>query len=197
MLIVSIISLIDSIFLFSQDFQFASTIAIRILLVTLSLSAVLSHFISQIDTEKVTRIFILGYLIFPPLVILNQIVSDYLFYGILRTDLLGIKNIHIILNLIIGIILFGLTLKFSKKSTVNKLQENRAVVRYLGFFLFVIACLKFLSFDQSTSIAFKIMFKIIIAISLIYLGYKFKKENKKFFKLLLISILLIFIYNSF
>ena len=197
MLIVSIISLIDNISLFSHDFEFLSTILIRILLAFVSLTAVLSHFIKQLDTEKLTRIFILSNLIFPPLFILNQIISDYFFYGILRTDLFGTKSIPAILNLIIGVILFILTLKFSKISKENKRQETIAIVLYLGFFLFVIACLKLFSYDISTSIAFKIIFKIIIAISLIYIGYKFRKNTEKLFKPVLISILLIFIYNLF
>lgn len=182
--------------LFSK-FEYFSSYLLRITFALVSVVAFISLMMKNANGEKYSRFFIIIGLIIPSLIIFNQFLTDLVFYGINREDLLQNPILH--LKFILGIILFILTIKYSTQIKSNRIKDYGILISYVGIFLIGLTLVRaiepnFIAYMNNVPI-WKIVIKIISSLLIVYLGYRLKNENMKLKIYIIFALISIFIYG--
>ncbi|MRM83906.1 hypothetical protein D1003_08785 [Riemerella anatipestifer] len=187
-LIISVLKLIDIFFPLTQEFEFLNVLILRIILFIISILSVLSFFLKKINKEFYTRLFLLANFILPQIAVYFQFLVEQLFYSFTKTDLISRPIIH--LNFLIGLILFFLSLKFSKQSKIQRKNEYGLMIIFYGFFLLILNFTRIFDYDSSEFSVITFCTKILLSISIISVGNKFRIEKMKFKTTIIILLIL-------
>ena len=186
-----------SIWNLSSEFDFFSSYLLRIVFAITSIMALLSLLISKLNGQRFSRIFILATLILPAVLLVNLFITDLVFYGATRTDLL--KNPLLFLKLIGGIILFYLTLKYSTQQKAERIKDYGILIVGIGIFTICYVLTRTLepnfNSDSNNYPIWKTIVKSLIGIATLIIGTRIKKEKIKFKKGLIWTIILMFIFG--
>ena len=191
-LIVSVFSLIDTSYHLIQEFEFFNVLTLRIILFIVPILSILSFFIKKLNKEFYSRLFIIVNLIVLQIAIYFQFLVDQFFYFVTRTDLISNPVLHI--NFIIGLVLFFLSIKFSKTPKIERQNEYGIMIILYGIFLIVLNFTKFFDYD-SENFSVKFVIKFLLSISIIFLANKSRTEKLKF-KTTIIFFLILTIING-
>lgn len=187
----SLLSLLDITVSLFGKFEYLSTYLLSVLWAAFSIVSLLSLTTAKLNGERYSRAFILVNLIMPPALVFIQCLIDLVFYGAVRTDLL--QNPTVYIKLFIGIILFMLSIRFSKEVELERTRDYGILTILVG--IFVVICTFIVTVESTvksfTDIGF--VMKTIIGLVIIFLGTKLKNQNVKFstFCILLLALALI------
>lgn len=194
---VSLLFAILTVLNLTNGFEYLSIYLIRITFALTSILAFLSLLIYKINGERFSRIFILIVLIFPTILIAYQFITDLILYDFTRTDLL--QNPLLFLNIIGGIILFYMTLKYSRQQKEERIKDYGILIVGVGIFTISYILTRTLepSFNSDLNYypIWKIIVKSVIGIVTLLIGIRIKNEKIKFKKGLIWTIFLIFIFG--
>lgn len=191
LVLISILTLIDSSYLFIRKFDVLNVIILGFFLCAISISSILSFFVKKLNDEFYTRLFIVSNLLLT-LYIYCQFGLNKILYAITRTDLIANPIIHF--RFLVGIILFFLTLKFSKKSTQQHETEYGIMMMIYGLFLIILNVTTL--FDSSDFSVIKFIIKLLISFGILILGNWLRLKKIKF-KLAVISVIILALICSF
>ncbi len=104
-----------------------------------------------------------------------------------------ISNPIIYLNFFVGIFLFYLSIKFSKKSKIEQQIEYGKMFLSLGFFLILLNATSF--YDSENFSTTEILIKFLISIVIAFVGNKLRMNLMKFKKAILFISILFFVYG--
>lgn len=187
-LIVSVLTLIDNSFRLNQEYEFLSVLILKIILFIFPILSILSFFFKKMTKEIYSRAFILVNLIFPPVTVYFQYLVDLLFYSFNRTDLISRPTMHI--NFLIGLVLFFLSLKFSKQTKIQRQNEFGILIIVYGLSLLILNLTRVFNYDSVEFSVITFCMKILISISIIFVGNKLRTEKLKFKTTIIISLIL-------
>lgn len=179
----------------AMEFDFFSSYLMRISTTLLSILALTSLLFSKLNGERFVRFFIIGVLIFPMLLFVNQYCIDLLIYGINRTNLLQ----NTVLNLfgIVGVVLYLASYRFSTQTKVERQKDIGLLILGIGFFItvrtIIIAIESNFVPDMNKMSLVESVIKISIILILFLLGYKMSTGKIKFSKGILFTALILFI----
>ncbi|HLP63106.1 hypothetical protein [Flavobacterium sp.] len=179
----------------AMEFDLFSSYLMRISNTLLSILALTSLLFSKLNGERFVRFFIIGVLIFPMLLLVNQYCIDLLIYGINRTNLLQ----NTVLNLfgIVGVVLYLASYRFSKQTKVERQKDIGLLILGIGFFItvrtIIIAIESNFVPDMNKMSLVESGIKISIILILFLLGYKMSTGKIKFNKGILFTALILFI----
>ena len=179
----------------AMEFDLFSSYLMRISNTLLSILALTSLLFSKLNGERFVRFFIIGVLIFPMLLFVNQYCIDLLIYGINRTNLLQ----NTVLNLfgIVGVLLYLASYRFSKQTKVERQKDIGLLILGIGFFItvrtIIIAIESNFVPDMNKMSLVESGIKISIILILFLLGYKISTGKIKFSKGILFTALILFI----
>lgn len=181
----------------TNGFEYLSSYLIRIAFALTSMMTFLSLLISQMNGERFSRIFILVILIFPAVLMANQFTTDWIFYGVIRTDLL--QNPFFFLKLFGGIILFYLSLKYSRQRKEERTKDYGVLIIGIGIFIVAYVLTRTIESNFNADLngypIWKTIVKSVIGITTLIIGTQIKKEKIKFKKGLIWTITLMFIFG--
>jgi hypothetical protein len=188
---------IDTVLNLFNKFEYFSSYLLRITFALVSIAALISLVVKNGNGEKYSRFFIIVGLIIPSLLIFNQFITDLIFYGTKRLNFL--LNPILYLKFIIGIILFILTIKYSKQTKSDRIKDYGILTSYIGIFLIGLILIKAIEPNFNTELnnvpIWKIIVKTIIGLSIVYLGYRLKNENIKLKTSVILFLISMFIYG--
>jgi hypothetical protein len=189
--------LIDTVPNLFNKFEYFSSYLLRITFASVSIVALISLLTKNGNGERYSRFFIIIGLILPSLIIFNQFLTDLLFYAINRGNLL--QNPILYIKFIIGIILFILTLKYSKQTKSNRIQDYGILTSYVGIFLISLILIKTIEpnfiADLNNIPIWETITKAIIGLVIVYLGYCLKNENMKLRTYMILVLISMVIYG--
>src|SRR5690606_17204312 len=108
-----------------------------------------------------------------PLSIYYTFLSDLILYSFSRTYL--ISNPIILANLLIGIILFYYSLKFSKLAKVQRESEYEAIIMILGIFLLLLTISK--SLDQEPIKVVQYIIGLLLSAGITFIGNRLRLKK--------------------
>ena len=194
---ITILFLIDTLPNLFNKFEYFSSYLLRITFASVSIVALISLLTKNGNGERYSRFFMIIGLILPSLIIFNQFLTDLLFYGINRENL--IQNPILYLKFIIGITLFILTIKYSKQTKSDRIQDYGILTNYIGIFLISLILIRtiepnFIS-DLNNVPIWKTITKAILGLVIVYLGYRLKNENMKLRTCIILVLISMVIYE--
>lgn len=194
------ISLIFSILTFINlinGFEYFSSFLLRIALVFVSATALISLLVQNFNGERFTRIFIIVALIIPALLILYQYLTDLVFYGANRLKLL--QNPTIYLKLVVGIVLLYFVIKFSKQQIAERIKDYGILIIGIGIFTICYVLTRTLEPNLNSELVaypiWKTIIKSIIGILTLIIGIRIKNLETKFNKGLILTLILMFVFG--
>lgn len=194
---VSLLFVILTVLNLTNGFEYLSSYLVRVTFAFTSILAFLSLLISKINGERFSRIFILIILIFPTILIAYQFVTDLVFYDLTRTDLL--QNPLLFLNIIGGIILFYMTLKYSRQQKKERIKDYGVLIIGVGIFIISYVLTRTVEPNFNSDLNYypiwKTIVKSVIGIVTLLIGIRIKNEKIKFKKGLIWSIILMFVFG--
>lgn len=188
---------IEAVLNLRNSFEFFSSFLPRIIFVLTSIFAFTTLIMKNGNGEKYSLFFIIINLIMPDLLILNLYITDLIIYGINRLSLLQNSILH--LKFFIGIIFFILTIKYSRQSKLDRLNNYGILISFFGIFLVILILIKtvepnFNIILNNTPI-WKTIVKTIIGLLIVYLGYCLRKGSIKLKNSIILTLTLMFIYG--
>jgi len=178
-----------------NDFEYLSTYLVRIAFFLTSILAFFSLLIFRTKAERFLRIFILVNLIFPAIFTFNLFVTDFVFYSALRTDLL--RSPLLFIQFLAGIILFYLTLIYSRQQKKERIKDYGILIIGIGVFIICYVYTRTVeaSFypELNAYPIWKTVAKSVITIGVILMGSRVNNEKVKLKKGLIWTIVLLFI----
>lgn len=194
---ITLLSSIGSLINIFNEFEFFSNYLVRIIFALTSILALISLIAKNGNGEKYSRFFIIVQIIIPSLLVFNEYLTYLLFYGLNRINL--IQSPIIYLNITIGIILFLLTVKYSRENKLSRINDYGILISYFGIFLIALTLIRSIEnsfFPNLNKISiWETTIKSIIAISIIFLGYRLVNQKIKLKTCIILSILSMFIYG--
>ena len=194
---VSLLFVLLTVWNLAGSFEYLSSYLVRIAFALTSLMAFLSLLIAKINGERFSRIFILVTLIFPAVLIANQFTTDLVFYGATRTDLL--QNPLLFLKLVGGIMLFYLTLKYSRQQEAERIKDYGILIIGVGIFTICYVLTRTVEPNFNSDLndypIWKTIVKSVMGIATLIIGTRIKNEKIKFIKGLIWTIVLMFIFG--
>ncbi|WP_447950915.1 hypothetical protein [Chryseobacterium koreense] len=187
-LIVSVLTVIDISSRLNQDYEFLSVLILKITLFIFPILSTLSFFLKKMNKELYSRAFILVNLIFLPISVYFQYLVDLLFYSFNRADLISKPTMHV--NFLIGLILFFLSLKFSRQTKIQRQNEYAMLIIFYGLFLLILNLTRIFDNNSTEFSVITFCIKILISISIIFVGNKLRVEKLKFKTTIIISLIL-------
>lgn len=172
---ISVLSFIDSAYLLTQDFENFNVLTVKTVQFIISILSISSFFFINLHVEFYSRLFILAKFILPPIAVYFQFAIDQLFYLLTRTTLISNPIIHS--NFLIGIVLFLLSNKFSQGSKIQRQGEYGTMIMLYGIFLLLLTVTKVFDSDNISIIIFVV--KLLLSVSIIFVGRKFGTEKLK------------------
>lgn len=192
-LIVSILNLIDISSRLNQKYEFVSALILKITLFILPILSALSFFLKKMNKELYSRSFILVNLIYLPIFVYFQYLVNLLFYSFNRTELISKPTMH--LSFFVGLILFFLSLKFSKQTKIQRQNEYGKLIIFYGLFLLLLNLIQIFDNNSTNFSVITFCIKILVSISIIFIGNKLRTERLKF-KTTLIIVLILAMING-
>jgi len=197
LILISFIFSVLAVWDLTNGFEFFSNYLLKIAILLISITALFSLLIPKINGERFSRIFILAVLIIPAALIANQFITDLVFYGATRTDLL--KSPILYLNLIGGIILLYLTLKYSKQQKQDRKKDYGILIIGVGVFAICYVLSQTIepnfSSDLNNYPIWKTIAKSIIGIVTLIIGIRMKDQKIKFNKGLILTLIIMFVFG--
>jgi len=187
-LIVSVLTLIETSYRLTKEFEFFNVLTLRIILFIVPILSIFSLFIKKLNKEFYSRLFIIVNLIALQIAIYFQFLVDQLFYLVTRTDLISNPILHI--NFIIGLVLFFLSIRFSKTPKIERQSEYGIMIILYGIFLIVLNFTKFFDYDSVKFSMIKFVIKFLLIISIIFFANKLRTEKLKFKTTIIIFVIL-------
>ena len=193
LVIISILTLIDSAYLLSKEFAYLNVLFLRIVVLVISTSSLLSFFILKLNKEFYSRLFILGNLILIPLLIYYSFLVDQLLYSVTRTDLVSNPAIHI--KFLIGFILFYYSIKFSQESKTDRQREYGLMIMLYGLFLIILNFTKVFDYTSQDFSLIEFIIKIIMSSGIIFTGNRLRLGKLKFKTSIIITIIIAVVFG--
>ena len=182
---ISILVLIDSSYLLSNEFEYLNVLILRITLTIIPILSLLSFFINKLNKELFSRLFILANLIFIPFIIYFQFLVDATIYSITRLNLISNPILHT--KFLIGLILFYLSIKYSHKTRLQKQNECGIIIIIYGFFLIVLTSTKIFDYDFERFSIIEFLIKLLLIFGIIFIGNKLRINKQNLKKSLIIT----------
>lgn len=187
-LVVSVLTLIDISSRLNQEYEFLSVLILKLTLFIFPILSTLSFFLKKMNKEFYSRAFIFVNLIFLQISVYFQYLVDLLFYSFNRTDLISGPTMHI--NLLIGLILFFFSLKFSRQTKIQRQKEFGMLIIFYGLYILILNLGRILDSNSTEFSVITFCIKILISISIIFVGNKLKVEKLKFKTTIIIALIL-------
>jgi len=194
------ISLIFSVLTFMNlvnGFEHFSNFLLRIAFAFVSATALISLLVQRFNGERFSRIFIIVALIIPAILILYQYLTDLVFYGANRLNLL--QNPILFLKLVGGIILLYLAIKFSKQQKAELIKDYGILIIGIGIFTICYVLTRTIEPNLNSELIdypiWKTISKSIIGILTLVIGIRIKIEKMKFNTGLILTLILMFIFG--
>jgi len=189
---ISVLILIDSSYLLTNEFEYLNVLILRVTLTIFSILSFLSFFINKLNKELFSRLFILANLIFIPFIIYFHFLVDVTIYSITRLNLISNPILHI--KFLTGLILFYLSIKYSNKSKLQKHTEYGIIILIYGSFLIVSVFTKIFDYDSAGFSIIELSIKLLLITGIILVGNKLRNNNLNLKKSLIITGVLVTIY---
>lgn len=197
LLVISLLFLVLAVWDLKNGFEFFSSYLLKIVVALISTTAFLSLLIPKVNSERFSRIFVLVVLIIPAVFIVNQFITDLVFYSITRTDLL--QNPLFFINPIAGIIIFQLTLKYSRQERSEQIKDYGILIIGVGFFTICYVFTRTIEPNFNLALneypIWKTIVKSVIGTATLIIGIRIKNKKIKFKKGLIWTIILMFIFG--
>lgn len=197
LIVISLLFSVDSILILFNEFDFFSTFTLRLIFAFVSVLALISLLVNNLNGERYSRIFIIVATIIPAIIILNQFFTDLIFYGISRTDLL--QNPILFLKAIIGIILFILIIKYSRQTKSERRKDYGILAMSIGIFATIFVIIKAIQTNTMEGLQelplWKLITKSLIGLIVAYFGLRLKNDKIKLKSCIIITLILMLIYN--
>lgn len=191
LIILSLFVLIEKAISLFQEYQFMNVLIVKMFLFFVPLFSLISFFVKKFSKEFYSKLFLVINFIVPLITLLYHFLVDLIIYSISRTEL--ISNPIIYLNFFVGILLFYLSIKFSKKSKIEQQIEYGKMFLSLGFFLILLNATSF--YDSENFSTTEILIKFLISIVIAFVGNKLRMNLMKFKKAILFISILFFVYG--
>jgi len=191
--IISILTLIDTAYLLSKEFDYLNVLFLRIVVFVISTLSLLSFFILKLNKEFYSRLFILGNLILVPLLIYFSFLVDQLLYSVTRTDLVSNPAIHI--KFFTGFILFYYSIKFSQESKTKRQSEYGLMIMLYGLFLIILNFTKVFDYTLEEFSLIEFVIKIILSSGIIFTGNRLRLNKLKFKTTIIITTIIAIVFG--
>ncbi len=195
-----VISLISSILTFLKlinGFEYFSTFLLKIAFTFVSLTALISLLVQKINGERFSRIFLIVMFIIPAIFVLYEYLTDLIFYGINRLNLL--QNPFLYVKLIVGVILFYLTIKFSKQKKTQRIKDYGILISGIGIFVICYVLIRKIEPNFNSELMnysnWKAIIKSIIGILVFFVGIRIKNQKIKLNKGIILTSITMFIFG--
>lgn len=185
-LLISVLGTIDTYISSKSEIDSLNIALLNIVLIVLPGLSALSFFVKRLNTEIYSRLFIVGSIIMLPLSIYYTFLSDFILYSFSRTYL--ISNPIILANLLIGIILFYYSLKFSKLAKVQRESEYGAIIMILGIFLLLLTISK--SLDQEPIKVVQYIIGLLLSAGITFIGNRLRLKKLRLKTVVITTILI-------
>lgn len=187
--------------LFSGYQYIYSDIFPRLIFFLLSLNAVLSFVIPNVDGERMTHLFLGGVLILPSIVPIFQFLAELIFKQNFLISLLVTPFFY--LNLFLGSILLFFSIKFTRKKK-SKREKNLGIFLagvgvYVLLYLLVKSVESNFRFVSGGFVLWEVIVKVVLGISLVITGMQVRYRKLNYSMGLILTALvfvLFFVLNS-
>lgn len=193
LIIISTLTLIDTAYLLSKEFEDLNLLFLRIVLFIIPTLSLLSFFVTKLNKEFYSRLFVLANLIAMPFAIYYQFIIDQLFYLVTRTDLISNPAIHI--NFLIGLVLFYYSIKFSQDSKTKRQGDYGLMIMFYGLFLIILNVTKIFDYEPENFSLIKFVIKLFLNVGIIFIGNRLRLNKLKFKTSIITTIILGMIYG--
>lgn len=178
-------------------FDFFSVYLIKIVFAFISVTALISLIVKEINGELYSRLFIVTVVIFPGIFVLNEFITDLVFYGAYRPNLL--RNPTLFFQLLSGITLLYFAIKFSKQPRSARTIDYGILIIGIGIYTILYVMTRFIEPFLNLKIIeypiWKAIIKSIIGVATLIIGLRTKNGKIKFKKSLILTIILVFIFG--
>lgn len=172
-LLISVLGIIDTYISSKSEVDSLNIALLNIVLIVLPGLSALSFFVKRLNTEIYSRLFIVGSIIMLPLSIYYTFISDLILYSFSRTYL--ISNPIILANLLIGIILFYFSIKFSKLDKVQRERDYGAIIMILGMAMLLLTTSKFI--DQEPIQVVQYFVALLLSAGITFIGNRLRLKK--------------------
>lgn len=194
---ISLIFSVMTIMTLIDGFDFVSVYLIKIVFATVSLTALISLVAKEMNGERYSRLFIVAVVILPCVLVLNEFITDLVFYGVYRPELFS--NPILFLQLLSGILLYYFAIKFSKQTRSAQIEDYGVLIIGTGLYSILSVMTRYIEPIVNLEIIvypiWKTIIKSIIGIAIFIIGLKIKNGKIKFKKGLILTIILVFIFG--
>ncbi len=187
----SLLFFIDIVVSLFDKLEYFSIYLLRITWAFVSVLSLISLTTTKLNSERYSRFFIIINLIVPPTLILVQFLTDLLFYGANRTDLL--QNPVLYIKLIIGIILYVLSIRFSREQESKTIRDYGILTILIGLFVLVLSTLIIIESNVKNLTNTTFAMKTIVGLLIVLLGIRLKSEKIKFKVFIILLSILTFV----
>lgn len=194
------ISLLFSVLTFinlTNGFEYFSSYILRLTFALVSLTAFISMFFQKVNGERFSRIFLIVVLVIPGIMILYQFLTDLIFYGVNRMNLL--QNPTLFPKLLGGIALLYFAIKYSNQQKAERIKDYGILIVGIGIFTICYALTRaiepIVNLELIDYPIWKTTAKSIIGILTLIIGIKIKKQKLQFNKGLIMTSILMFIFG--
>lgn len=189
LVIISILRLIGSSYLLTEEFNFFNTLFERIFLFVISILSILSFFIKKMNNEFYSRFFIVATLISPYLSIYYHFVSDKLFHSIPSTYFIYTITQAPISHFIFlfGIIMLFLSIKFSKKTIKQRESEYGIMIMIYSLYVIILCFIDY--FQILLSIKF-VGIRLLLSLGILLIGNRLRLEKIRFINAIILVLIL-------
>lgn len=197
-IIVSLLFSINAVNNLLSPIEFPSSFLLRIIFALAPTIALISLFLKKMNGERFTRIFVMVSLIIPPILLLNQIFTDFVLYGANRFDLLE-NPILLFINLVLGIVLLYLVTKHSNQTSLERIKDYGILIILIGVFAIIYVLLMTIQPNMYEELndypIWKTCIKSVIGIVIIVFGFRLKNEKLTLKTCLIFVMISLFVYG--
>lgn len=190
---IAVLSFINLIY----GFEYLSSYILRIVFAFVSASAFISLFVKNANGERFSRIFIIVALLIPGILILNKYLTDFVFYGANRLNLL--LDPILFLKLILGMVLLYFSSKYSKRENSERIKDYGIVIISIGIFTICYVLIRTMETKFNSELIeypiWKTIIKSMMGFGTIIFGIRIKNFKMKFINGLLLALILLFIFG--
>ncbi len=194
---ISLIFLVLTFINLINGFEYFSSFLLRIAFAFVSVTALISLLVQKFNGERFSRIFIIVALIIPAILILYQYLTDLIFYGANRLNLL--QNPTLFLKLVGGIVLLYFAIKFSKQEKAERIKDYGILISGIGIFTICYVLSRTIEPNLNSELIdypiWKTIIKSIIGILTLIIGIRIKNLKTKFNKGQILILILMFIFG--
>ncbi|WP_367914818.1 hypothetical protein [Leadbetterella sp. DM7] len=180
-----------------NGFEYFGTYLFSVALFIASAAAFFSLLLGKINGERFSRIFIITVLIVPGFLILNQYLTDLVFYGINQQHLL--QNPMLFLKITGGIVLLYFAIQFSKQPQTERIKDYGILIIGTGVFVICYTLIRTVEPVSNSELTaypiWKTGLKSILGIMVLIIGIRIKDQKLKFSKGVISVLITMFIFG--